>query len=163
MAYSPRDPGSMTDSELLEEIRRLDCLDDQAATRDPVSLLHRIMRGYRIRPHLEIIAEQLVRVELGKSTDSSSRSTTNGQERHTVVGGAMWWLTRHPPTGSSLVPTVTASRWIVAARSRDSSPTTVDASAYDWHGAPHPCRTGGSHLAVVCDQSVSERVSLVIR
>ena len=97
MAYSPRDPGSMTDSELLDEIRRLDCLDDQAATRNPMSLLHRIMGGYRIRPHLEIIAEQMTRVERGEIDRLLiTVPPQTGKSVTTVVGGAMWWLTRHP-------------------------------------------------------------------
>lgn len=91
-----RDPSTMTDQELLAELRHLDCLEDRAATSDPASLLRRVMRIYRRRPHLEIISQQMMRIERGEIDRLLiTVPPQTGKTLTAVVGGSFWWLARH--------------------------------------------------------------------
>ena len=66
-AVNLRDIQSMTDNELLAEIRRLEAIEDKrAATSDPAALLRRILPTYVIRPHLKIITDQMARINAGE-------------------------------------------------------------------------------------------------
>lgn len=94
---SLRNPGTMSDADLVAEIKRLDRIDDQASIRDPVSFMRRVMPGYRRRPHLDMIAEQMCRIECGEIDRLLiTVPPQTGKSITTVVGGSVWWLARHP-------------------------------------------------------------------
>ena len=92
-----RDPSMMSDTELLAELRHLETLEDWDATSDPATLLHRIMPGYRLRPHLTIISREMMRIERGEIDRLLiTLPPQTGKTVTAVIGGSFWWLTRHP-------------------------------------------------------------------
>lgn len=97
IAHGLRDPSTMSDQEIITELRRLDVLEDRASTKDPASLLHRIMPGYRLRPHLAIIAREMTRIERGEIDRLLiTVPPQTGKTVTAVIGGSFWWLARHP-------------------------------------------------------------------
>lgn len=92
-----RDPSTMSENELLAEMRHLDKISDQESTSDPAALMSRIMPGYRHRPHLTVISQQMRRIHLGEIDRLLiTVPPQTGKTITAVVGGSVWWLANHP-------------------------------------------------------------------
>jgi hypothetical protein len=97
-AHGLRDPSTMTDAELIAEIRRLEAIEDRlAAESDPASMLRRLMPAYVIRPHLTVISREMARIAAGEIDRLLiTVPPQTGKTLTAVVGGAVWWLSNHP-------------------------------------------------------------------
>jgi hypothetical protein len=99
MTGALRPLSTMTDRELLSQARELERLEDIAALGDPSTLMRRVMLGYRLRPHLRIIAAAVARVmDPDRRVDRVLIRVPpqTGKTVTAVVGAAVWWLANHP-------------------------------------------------------------------
>ena len=90
-------PSSMTTAQLLKEVRQLQKVDDQAALPHPSELLRRIIPRYVIRPHIQVISDNLERI-FKKEIDRLIITTPPqvGKTVTAVVGTAYWWIANNP-------------------------------------------------------------------
>jgi hypothetical protein len=63
----------------------------------PVTLAHRLDPIYQVRAHLEVIGDELARIESGDGDRLLLNTPPQvGKSRTAVEWGAFWWLCRHP-------------------------------------------------------------------
>lgn len=88
---------TMTDAQLLAEVRRLQKLDDQAALPHPAQLLARVIPRYVIRPHIQVISDNLEKIH-NREIDRLIITTPPqvGKTVTSVVGASYWWLANQP-------------------------------------------------------------------
>ena len=92
-----RDPSEMSDAELVAEAEELDAAEDRASLSDPAALLGRIVPRYRMRPHLDVITNQMKRIMSGEIDRLLIKlPPQTGKTLTAVVGGSVWWLANHP-------------------------------------------------------------------
>lgn len=91
-----RSVASMTNTQLLNEVKRLQRIDNQAALPHPAQLLTRVIPNYVIRPHIQVISDNLEKI-LTKQIDRLIITTPPqvGKTVTSVVGAAYWWLANH--------------------------------------------------------------------
>lgn len=91
------DFGLMSDAELHAHIDEIEKCDDIAALRNPMTLLRRVKPGYRIRPHLAVIANAMEKINSGEIDRLLiTVPPQTGKTVTAVVGGSFWWLAKHP-------------------------------------------------------------------
>jgi len=91
------DPSTMSDAQLIAEVAALEAAEDRAALSDPASLMLRLMRGYKRRPHLVVITNEMRRVLAGEIDRLLIMvPPQTGKTVTAVVGGSVWWLANRP-------------------------------------------------------------------
>lgn len=92
-----RDRSALTDTELVDEIKRLNQQEDKDALSDPASLLRRLLPQYQVRPHLQVITDHMRRIATGEIDRLLiTVPPQTGKTLTAVVGGSVWWLANHP-------------------------------------------------------------------
>lgn len=70
---------------------------DQDSIESPISMLRRIIPGYVVRPHLEVIAEKMKDVLSGEIDRLLIMlPPQSGKTLTAVIGGSVWWLANRP-------------------------------------------------------------------
>lgn len=96
-AAAARPPWALTERQLLAEIDAINTAEDQAALRDPCTLLRHLLPTYRRRPHVRLIGAQVARLAAGDIDRLMILTPPQvGKTVTAVVGGALWWLALHP-------------------------------------------------------------------
>lgn len=97
MVAALRPTWQMTDAELIAEAEALNRAEDDAALADPATLMRHLVPTYKRRAHLRVVGAALA--DLADGRGGRLLITTPPQVGKTVtavVGGAFWWLARHP-------------------------------------------------------------------